>query len=209
VDSYCSNVNKFLLIINLTPETLTVQLMRKTKVAVAPKSRKRSLDSPGDSRQDSSNKEHTSKMLLRLQDPKGLCSTSTHVQGVDLNVGLTTVAFVHPETAKKYSFSMLQLVLIVPRVSKENVNISRTNIMKNRGGSSTNEAENVYTDNIEYRQAIVQLMISESVGEGHVMVAKSLRLYLRASLRSCMSIYPNIHLTGSFLFNNQLQVIFS
>ncbi|XP_027918671.1 peroxisome biogenesis protein 1 isoform X3 [Vigna unguiculata] len=158
--------------------------MRKTKVAVAPKSRKRSLDSPGDSRQDSSNKEHTSKMLLRLQDPKGLCSTSTHVQGVDLNVGLTTVAFVHPETAKKYSFSMLQLVLIVPRVSKENVNISRTNIMKNRGGSSTNEAENVYTDNIEYRQAIVQLMISESVGEGHVMVAKSLRLYLRASLRS-------------------------
>ncbi|XP_027918670.1 peroxisome biogenesis protein 1 isoform X2 [Vigna unguiculata] len=169
---------------SVDPKNVVVQLMRKTKVAVAPKSRKRSLDSPGDSRQDSSNKEHTSKMLLRLQDPKGLCSTSTHVQGVDLNVGLTTVAFVHPETAKKYSFSMLQLVLIVPRVSKENVNISRTNIMKNRGGSSTNEAENVYTDNIEYRQAIVQLMISESVGEGHVMVAKSLRLYLRASLRS-------------------------
>ncbi|XP_014509277.1 peroxisome biogenesis protein 1 isoform X2 [Vigna radiata var. radiata] len=169
---------------SVEPKNVVVQLMGGTKVAVAPKSRKKSLDSAGDSRQDSFNKEHTSKMLLRLQDPKGLCSTSTHVKGVDLNVGLTTVAFVHPETAKRYSFNMLQLVLIVPRVSKENVNISRTNIMKNRGGSTTNEVENVNIDKTEYRQAIVQLMISESVGEGHVMVAKSLRLYLRASLRS-------------------------
>ncbi|ESW29810.1 hypothetical protein PHAVU_002G100600 [Phaseolus vulgaris] len=166
------------------PKNVVVQLMQETEVAVAPKRRKKSLDSAGDSHQDSSNKEHTSKMLLRLQDPEGLCCTSTHVKGVDFNVGLTTVAFVHPETANKYSFNMLQLVLIVPRVSKENVNISRTNIMKNRSGSTTNKVENVYTDKTEYRQAIVQLMISESVAEGHVMVAKSLRLYLRASLRS-------------------------
>ncbi|KAG4908986.1 hypothetical protein JHK87_055102 [Glycine soja] len=66
----------------------------------------------------------------------------------------------------------------------ENVNISRTNIMKAKSGSTTNEVENGYTDMTEYRQAIVRLLISESVAEGHVMVAKSLRLYLRASLHS-------------------------
>ncbi|CAJ1939703.1 unnamed protein product [Sphenostylis stenocarpa] len=158
------------------PKNVVVQLMQDTKVAVAPKIRKKSLDSV--------DKEHTAKMLLRLQDPNGLCSTSTHVKGVELHVGLTSVAFVHPETAKKYSFNMLQLVLIVPRTSQENVNISKTNIMKTGSGSATNEVENVYTDKTEYRQAIVQLMVSESVAEGHVMVAKSLRLYLRASLHS-------------------------
>lgn len=90
---------------------------------------------------------------------------------------------------------MLPLVSIVPRVSMENVNISRTNIMKAKSGSTTNEVENGYTDMTEYRQAIVRLLISESVAEGHVMVAKSLRLYLRASLHSCMSSCPNIHPT--------------
>ena len=49
--------------------------MPGTEVAVAPKRRKKSSDSAGDSHLDSSNKEHTAKMLLRLQDPDGLCST--------------------------------------------------------------------------------------------------------------------------------------
>ncbi|KAH1243341.1 Peroxisome biogenesis protein 1 [Glycine max] len=151
------------------PKNVVVQLMPGTEVAVAPKRRKKSSDSAGDSHLDSSNKEHTAKMLLRLQDPDGLCSTSTHVKGVELHVGLTSVAFVHPETAKKYSFNMLQLVSIVPRVTKENVNISRSNIMKAKSGPATNEVENGYTDKTEYRQTIVQLLISESVAEGHVM----------------------------------------
>ncbi|KAG4908987.1 hypothetical protein JHK87_055103 [Glycine soja] len=46
-----------------------------TEVVVAPKRRKKSLDSTGDSHLDSSNKEHAAKMLLRLQYPDGLCST--------------------------------------------------------------------------------------------------------------------------------------
>ncbi|XP_057420538.1 peroxisomal ATPase PEX1 isoform X2 [Lotus japonicus] len=158
--------------------------MPGTEVAVAPKRRKRISDSAGDSHLESCNKEHTAKMLLRVQDPDGLCSTSTHVKGVELHVGLTSVAFVHPETAKLFSFNMLQLVSIVPRVSKENVNIPRTNIMKAKGGSAFNEVENGSTDKKEYRQALVHLLISESVAEGHVMVAKSLRLYLRAGLHS-------------------------
>ncbi|KAK7317922.1 hypothetical protein RJT34_02550 [Clitoria ternatea] len=164
------------------PVNVVVQLMPRTEVSVAPKTRKRILDSR-DSHLDSCNKDRNAKMLLRLQDPDGLCSTSTHVKGVELHVGLTSVAFVHPETAKHFSFNMLQLVSIVPRVSKENINISRTNIMKVKSGSAV-EDENGNTDNNEYRQAIVQLLISESVAEGHVMVAKSLCHYLRASLHS-------------------------
>ncbi|KAK7400710.1 hypothetical protein VNO78_11984 [Psophocarpus tetragonolobus] len=194
------------------PKNVVVQLMPGTEVAVAPKRRKKSLDSAGDSHLDASSKQHTAKMLLRLQDPDELCSTSTHIKGVDLNTGLTSVAFVHPETAKKYSFNMLQLVLIVPRVSKENVNISRTNIMKAKSGSATNEVENGYTDKTEYRQAIVQLLISESVAEGHVMVAKSLRLYLRASLHSWVYLKPcNIILEKSipstYLFPCQFKLL--
>lgn len=125
-------------------------------------------------------------MLLRLQEPNELCRTSTHVKGVELHVGLTSVAFVHPETAKRFSFNMLQLVSIVPRVSKENVSKSRSksNIMKAKGGSAVSEVENGNIDKKEHRQAVVHLLVSESVAKGHVMLAKSLRLYLRASLHS-------------------------
>ncbi|CAJ2668834.1 unnamed protein product [Trifolium pratense] len=157
-----------------------------TEVEVASKTRKRISDSAGDSHVGSNSKDHTAKMLLRLQEPNDLCRTSTHVKGVELHVGLTSVAVVHPETAKRFSFNTLQLVSIVPRVSKENVNNSRTksNIMKAKGGSAVNEVENGNTDKKEHRQAVVHLLISESVAKGHVMLAKSLRLYLRASLHS-------------------------
>jgi peroxin-1 len=171
--------------------------MPGTEVEVAPKTRKRNSDSAGDSHVGSNIREHTAKMLLRLQEPNDLCRTSTHIKGVELHVGLTSVAVVHPETAKRFSFDTLQLVSIVPRVSKENVNNSRTksNIMKAKGGgSAVNEVENGNTDKKEHRQAVVHLLISESVAKGHVLLAKSLRLYLRASLHSCTLSYLNIHL---------------
>jgi peroxin-1 len=170
--------------------------MPGTEVEVAPKTRKRNSDSAGDSHVGSNIREHTAKVLLRLQEPNDLCRTSTHIKGVELHVGLTSVAVVHPETAKHFSFNTLQLVSIVPRVSKENVNNSRakSNIMKAKGGSAVNEIENGNTDKKEHRQAVVHVLISESVAKGHVMLAKSLRLYLRASLHSCTLCCLNIHL---------------
>lgn len=176
--------------------SLPVQLMPGTEVAVAPKRRKRVSNSLGDSCMDSSNKEHTAKMLLRIQDPDRLCHTSTCVRGVELHMELTSVAFVHPETTKQFSLNMLQLVSIVPRVSNMNTNNnSRANIMKTKGSSITKEVDpgNV-TEKKECRQAIVHLLTSESVARGHVMVSKSLRLYLRAGLHSCMSSFLSIHL---------------
>ncbi|XP_057756804.1 peroxisomal ATPase PEX1 isoform X1 [Arachis stenosperma] len=167
------------------PKKAVVQLMPGTEVAVAPKSRNRMLDSAGDSHLESCDKEQTAKMLLRIQDPGVLCHTRTYVKGVELHMGLTSVAFVHPETAKHFSFNMLQPVSLVPRISKENANISKTNVLKSKGGSPGNEVENGnLTDKKQHRQAVVHLLFSESVAAGHVMLAKSLRFYLRAGLHT-------------------------
>ncbi|KAF7803951.1 peroxisome biogenesis protein 1 isoform X1 [Senna tora] len=168
------------------PKKAVVQLMPGTEVAVAPKRRKRDLNSLGDSSLDSFNKEHTAKMQLRIQDPDRLCHTSTYVKEVELQMELTTVALIHPETSKQFSLNMLQLVSIVPRVPNNNANsTSKTNIMKTKGSSTTREVDTGnLTGKNESRQAIVHLLISESVARGHVMVAKSLRLYLRAGLHS-------------------------
>ncbi|KAL1321174.1 hypothetical protein AAHE18_14G109200 [Arachis hypogaea] len=76
-------------------------------------------------------------------------------------------------------------VSLVPRISKENANISKTNVLKSKGGSTGNEVENGnLTDKKQHRQAVVHLLFSESVAAGHVMLAKSLRLYLRAGLHT-------------------------
>ncbi|MED6169745.1 hypothetical protein PIB30_024117 [Stylosanthes scabra] len=159
--------------------------MPGTEVAVAPKRRNRILDSAGESHLNSCHKEQTAKMLLRIQDPGVLCHTRTDVKGVELHIGLTSVAFVHPETAKQFSFNMLQPVSLVPRISKENANISKTNVLKSKGGSTGTEVDNGnLTDKKQHRQAVVHLIFSESVAAGHVMLAKSLRLYLRAGLHT-------------------------
>lgn len=161
--------------------------MPGTEVAVAPKRRKRVLDSHGDSHLDSLNKEHTAKVLLRIQDPDRLCHTSTCVKGVELHMELTSVAFVHPETIKQFSLNMLQLVSIAPRVPNKNANITSRTKIKSKGSSTTKEVDTGnLTDKKACRQAIVHLLTSESVAKGHLIIAKSLRLYLRADLHSCM-----------------------
>ena len=162
--------------------------MPGTEVAVAPKRRKKNLDSGGDSHLDISTKEYTTKMLLRIQEPDRLCYASACVKGIELNMGLTSIAFVHPETAKHFSLSVLQLVSIVPRLSREDVNSSRTNIMKSKSPLITKEVDNGnLTDKKDTTQAIVHLLTSESVAKGHVMIVEALRLYLRVGLHSCMA----------------------
>ncbi|XP_054777758.1 peroxisomal ATPase PEX1 isoform X2 [Prosopis cineraria] len=171
---------------SVIPKKAVVQLMPGTEVAVAPKRRKRILDSLADFHPGSYNREYTTKMLLRIQDPDRLCHTSACVKGVDLHMELTSAAFVHPETSKRFSLNRLQLVSIVPRISnKKASSTSRTNFMKTKDSSTIREVDSGnLTDEKEYRQAIVYLMLSESVAKGHVMVAKSLRQYLRAGLHS-------------------------
>ncbi|XP_028794149.1 LOW QUALITY PROTEIN: peroxisome biogenesis protein 1-like [Neltuma alba] len=172
---------------SVIPKKAVVQLMPGTEVAVAPKRRKRFSDSLADLHPDSYNRQHTSKMLLRIQDPDQSCHTSACVKGVDLHMELTSAAFVHPETSKRLSLNnRLQLVYIVPRIANKKANgASKTNIMKTKGSSATREVDSGnLTDDKGCRQAIVYLLLSESVAKGHVMVSKSLRQYLRAGLHS-------------------------
>lgn len=166
------------------PKNPVVQLVPGTEVAVAPKRRKKINDSYEDSSTQSSNKEHSmGKALLRVQDPDGRLMHKCDINGVEMGVVLTSVIFIHPETARNYSLDS-QSVVIMPRLlSKERFKDHETDTLKN---SSTAKQVNggILTNKKDCREAAVHLLISESVAKGHVMLSKSLRLYLRASLRS-------------------------
>ncbi|CAB4307142.1 unnamed protein product [Prunus armeniaca] len=175
------------LVVSTFPKKSVVQLVPGTEVAVAPKRRK-TVNSHGDSSTLASNGErHISKALLRIQDPdRRLVHKSGYVKGVELGVVLTSVAMIHPETAKMFSLSSLQLVAVVPRLSpKESMKNSENDGLRTRSSSTPKESNNgISNDKKDNRETIVRLLISDSVAKGHVMVAQSLRLYLRARLHS-------------------------
>lgn len=155
-----------------------MQLVPGTEVAVAPKRRKK-VESHEEAYIQALDKEHPIPWALRVQDPDIRFVQRSEVKGVELGVVLTSVAFIHPETAKKYSLESLHLVVIEPRLSSKDSIKNQENVtMRKKSG----------LDKRESRQAIVCLLISESVARGHVMISRSLRLYLRARLHSCMLI---------------------
>uniref|UniRef100_A0A5B7BPC2 Peroxisomal ATPase PEX1 n=1 Tax=Davidia involucrata TaxID=16924 RepID=A0A5B7BPC2_DAVIN len=174
-------------VVSTFPKKPVVQLVPGTEVAVAPKRRKKFLDSCEDSSLQSSRKENSIvKALLRVQHPDSRLIHKCEVNGVELGVVLNSIVFIHPETAKNCSFDSLQLVVIVPRLpSKESIKNHETENLGRKRGSTAKEVNGgTVTDNKDCRQAIVRLLISESVARGHVMLSQSLRLYLRAGLHS-------------------------
>lgn len=149
--------------------------MPGTEVAVAPKRRKNpSMQSPEEG--------HTiAKALLRVQDSDSRFIYKFEERGVKMDVVFTSGVFIHPETAKKYSFSSLQLVVISPRsLSKES-----KKKLHSKSKATEKEANNGnLTDKWDCHQVIVRVLLSESVAKGHIMLAQSLRLYLGAGLHS-------------------------
>lgn len=163
-----------------------MQLVPGTEVAVAPKRRK-NVNSNGDSSMLSSKGgHHISKALLRVQDADRRLVHQYKAKSVELGVVLTSVAIIHPETAKMFSLQSLQLVAVVPRLSpKESMKNSESDELRIRSSTSKESNGGVPNDNKDNRQAIVRLLISDSIAKGHLMIAQSLRLYLRAGLHSC------------------------
>lgn len=162
--------------------------MPGTEVAVAPKRRKTDVNKQ-DTVIQSSNKEFNSaKALLRLQDSDRRFFHKSEVKGVELGIVLSSVAYMHPETAKKISLDSHQLVTVVPRLSsKGTMRTPENDVMRTKTSSTLKEINNdTLTDKKEYRQAIVRILFSDSVAKGHLMIAQSLCLYLRVSLHSCM-----------------------
>ncbi|XP_047960432.1 peroxisome biogenesis protein 1 isoform X1 [Salvia hispanica] len=164
------------LVMSIFPQNPVVQLVPGTEVAVAPKRRKNpSLQSPDEV--------HTiAKAQLRIQDSDNKSIYKYEENGIEMDVVLTFGVYVHPETAKKYSFSSCQLVEISPRP------LSKNSKKKLQSRSKTNE--NVANNGIHNdkgnspQHLIVHLLFCESVSKGHIMLAQSLRLYLGAELHS-------------------------
>lgn len=172
------------LVVSTFPKKAVVQLVPGTEVAVAPKRRKKYLDSHKNALVQSSNKDHPiAKALLRVQDSGQKLIHKSEVKGVELGVVLTNVVYIHPETARNYSFDSLQLVILVPR-SPSKGNYNDTDMFRKKSISTAKEFSDGLADKKEPCQVVVRLLISESVAKGHVMMAQSLRHYLRTGLHS-------------------------
>ncbi|KAM6575126.1 hypothetical protein CsatA_023453 [Cannabis sativa] len=171
-------------VVSTFPKEAVVQLVPGTEVAVAPKRRRKNLDSSHDSSLLSSNKaRHTAMALLRVQDGNRRLVHKSFVESIELDVVLTSVAMIHPETAKMYELDSLQSVILVPRLSsKDSVKDSEKDGLTVKSNLASKDAKIAIKQ--EHRQAVVRILVSDSVARGHVMIAHSLRLYLRAGLHS-------------------------
>ncbi|KAJ8755931.1 hypothetical protein K2173_024476 [Erythroxylum novogranatense] len=167
------------LVVSTSPVEAVVQLVDGTKFSVAPKPRKKEIKT------ETSMERNPLKVLLRLQDSDGRLFHKTDVKGLELNVALASVGYVHPETAKKFSLDFLLLVKIIPRLSlRETVKAPESDMLRMKNTSSSADASSGKFSDKKERQAVVTLLLSDSVARGHLMIARSLRLYLRASLYS-------------------------
>ncbi|KAK7817072.1 peroxisome biogenesis protein 1 [Quercus suber] len=184
-------------VVSTFPKKGVVQLVAGTEVAVAPKRRKKNGNAHEGPYMQSSIKEHPfARALLRIQDPDRRFIHKSYVNGVELGVVLTSVAFIHPETAQSFSLDSLQFVVIIPRSSSEESSKNSDNDSFRKRSSSPPANNGNLTEKKKIRQAVVHLLISESVAKGHVMFAKSLRLYLGVGLHSCMLLLPDIQLSS-------------
>ncbi|KAM3360991.1 peroxisome biogeneis protein 1 isoform X1 [Capsicum galapagoense] len=174
-------------VVSTFPLTSVVQLVPGTEVAVAPKRRKRNINSGEDSMMQDDTLS-VSKALLRVQDSDDQCVHKYEADGVEMRVVLTSAIFIHPETASIYAFEPLQTVVIIPR-SVPRQTKKNNEIDSHRGKNSVTSKEGnagVLPDNHDFHQAMVRLIFSESVAKGHIMLPRSIRLYLRAELHSCV-----------------------
>ncbi|KAK9137426.1 hypothetical protein Sjap_008020 [Stephania japonica] len=168
-----------LLVVSTCSTNSVVQLVPGSEVSVAPKRRK-----------INANREKTTTMaLLRVQDQDQELVHRCVVNNVELNVVLTSVAFIHPETAKTLMLDNFQLVTIFPRLAQEKFKNLKSNPVQK--GSSTSKEGNIgsvigkdLTESDVSRYTIVYLLYSESALKGHIMLPKSLRFYLRTGLHS-------------------------
>lgn len=160
-----------------------MQLVPGTEVSVAPKRRRKTENS-------------VVKALLRIQDADSRFFHKSVVKDTEIGVVLTSAVFIHPETAKCFSLDSLQPVILeqilVIKERKLNHENSSSKNEKSTAKEFDNGNPNFKQDN---RQAVVRLLISDSVAKGHVMLSQSLRHYLRAGLHSCtlLSTVQNFH----------------
>lgn len=164
-----------------TAGSLSVQLVAGTEVAVAPKRRERNLNAKKGP--DASNKDV--KIMLRVQDTTRSAFHEADVKGFDVRVALTSVAYIHPETAEKYSLESLQMISVSPRIPLKG-SVKKDEDLNKKNSDASKVVENdSHSSKKEPRRAILRLVFSDLAAKGHVMMVESLRLYLGAGLHSC------------------------
>lgn len=169
--------------------------MPGTEVAVTPKKRKKGIDANRDVQKQSSVKEQLMmKALLRVQ-----AADKRHVHrfrfgDVELGVLLTSVVYIHPETASKFSFDNHQLITIFPRLPPNEIMQNGKDIIQRRGNNSpsTDRSNGLLIPGKEaVRHTVVRILFSDSVAKGHVMLPQSLRLFIGAGVHSCKYVKLN------------------
>ncbi|KAL9239816.1 hypothetical protein vseg_014099 [Gypsophila vaccaria] len=173
-------------VVSMLPDKTAVQLVPGTEVAVAPKRRTKSADHLNDSSLEPSKEAHCfQKVLLRVQDSQTRLTHESDLGGATVGVELTSIALVHPDTAKEYMFNSLQVVVILPRLSLKTIDSSQNKLLKKPMSSSAKDLSKALTNKErDNPYAIVRLVISESAAKGHLMLCRSLRRYLRVSFHS-------------------------
>lgn len=168
----------------LTDGSFSVQLVPGTEVAVAPKRRERNLNAKKGS--DASVKECSNvKIMLRVQETTRSAFHEADIKGFDVRVALTTIAYIHPETAEKFSLESLQMVSVSPRKPLKG-SMKKDEALNKKNSEASKVVENdTRSSKKEPRRAILRLVISDLTAKGHLMMVESLRLYLGAGLHSC------------------------
>ncbi|KAL0736296.1 hypothetical protein Bca4012_012506 [Brassica carinata] len=176
-------------VVSTFPPKGVVQLVPGTEVAVAPKRRERNLNakkSPDASVKECSNV----KVMLRVQETTRSAFHEADVKGFDVRVALTSIAYIHPETAEKYSLESLQMVSVSPRIPLRG-NVKKDEALNIKNSEASKVVENGTPSSKKApRRAIIRLVFSDLAAKGHLMMVESLRLYLGAGLHSW------VHLRG-------------
>lgn len=184
-------------VVSTSPKKPVVQLVPGTKVAVAPKPRKKKVDSSRDIQDRTLLEEQVrTKALLRVQASHGEHVHRFKFGDVELGVVLTTVAFIHPDTAHKFSFDNLQLVTLLPRSPphRQLQNGKDTKLRRGSNISRVEEANEVPSSGKEIsRYSVVRILLSDSVAKGHVMLPRSLRLFLQVGVHSWIYVKKNFN----------------
>ncbi|CAH2073519.1 unnamed protein product [Thlaspi arvense] len=178
-------------VVSTFPPKGVVQLVPGSEVAVAPKRRERNLNAKKGSDAFDSEKEcNNVKVLLRVQDTNRSAFHEADVKGFDVRVALTSIAYIHPETAKKYSLESLQMISVSPRIPLKG-SAKKDEALDMRNSEASKVVENgTQSAKKDPRRAILRLVFSDLAAKGHIMMVESLRLYLGAGLHSW------VHLRG-------------
>nr|CAD1820543.1 unnamed protein product [Ananas comosus var. bracteatus] len=171
------------LVVSSHPKKSVVQLVPGTEVAVAPKKRKVKADQYQNGQNGSLGKEQVAgKALLRVQEAERRRVHTFEFKGSELGVSLTSVVFIHPETAKKLSFDNLQLVTIFPKLVPKESAQNQKDIALKKGSKESKEV--LLPSKETTTNLIVRILLLDSVAKGHVMLPQCLRHFIRAGLHS-------------------------